>query len=138
MEKQIEHEGTVTSIDDHTMVVRIVASSACNSCAAKSHCIPSENKDKDILIKNFSGDFILGERVKVVMQQSLGFKALAIGYMIPLFLFLLILVMVNQITNNELMSGICALGVLVPYYISVKLFDHKIEKTFGFQVKKFN
>ncbi len=138
MKEQIEHEGTVASISGNTMIVRIVASSACAGCAAKSHCMPSENQDKDIRIEGFSGDFVSGERVKVLMQQSLGFRALFLGYILPFFVVLITLLTAYQLTGNELASGLASLLILIPYYLAIKLFHRKIEKTFGFTVKKIN
>ena len=136
MGKQVEHEGTVASIDGNTMIVRIVASSACGGCAAKGSCMPMGNKDMDIRVESFSGNFIAGEQVKVVMQQSLGMRALCIGYVIPFLLTLTTLIIVYQTTKNELVSGLSSLFVLVPYYVMLKLFNQKISKTFGFTVKK--
>ena len=138
MEKHVEHEGTVASICGNTMIVRIIASSACGGCAAKGYCMPSENKDKDIRVEGFSGDFVSGERVKVVMRQSLGFRALYIGYIIPFVLALTILLMVYHLSGNELASGLSALLVLVPYYLILKLLNQKIAKTFGFTVQKID
>lgn len=138
MDKQVEHEGTVASILGNSMVVHMVASSACGGCAAKSYCIPSENKDKDIRIESFSGDFTIGEKVKVIMQQSLGIKALCLGYVFPFFLSLITLLVCWLLTKNELLSGLSALLILLPYYLSLRLLNHKLEKTFRFEVRKIN
>ena len=138
MEKQVEHEGTVASICGDIMIVRIVTSSACSGCAAKSHCMPSESDDKDIRVEGFSGDFVLGEKVKVVMKQSLGIRALCLGYMIPFAVVLVTLLVAYQVTGNELASGLTALLVLVPYYLILKLLNRKITQTFGFTVQKLN
>jgi len=138
MEEHMEHEGTVASICGNTMIVRITTSSACGSCAAKGYCVPSENKDKDIHVEGFSGDFILGERVKVIMRQSLGFRALFIAYIIPFVLVLATLLMVYQISGNDLASGLSALLILFPYYLMIKLLNQKITKTFGFTVQKID
>ena len=134
----MEHEGIVASMRGDTMIVRIAVSSACSGCAAKSYCVPSENKDKDILVKGFSGDFVSGERVKVVMRQSLGLKALCIGYLIPLVIVLATLLTVFQTTGNELASGLSALLMLVPYYLIIKLLNQKITQFFRFTVQKIN
>lgn len=134
----MEHEGTVASICGDTMIVRIVVSSACSGCAAKGYCTPSENKDRDIRVDGFSGDFVSGERVKVVMQQSLGFRALCIGYIIPFAVVLATLPAVYRVTGNELVSGLSALLILVPYYLIIKLLNRKITKVFGFTVQKIN
>jgi len=138
MEKQIEHEGTVASICGNAMVVRIVASPACAGCAAKSRCMPSENQYRDIHVENFSGNFVSGERVKIVMQQSLGFRALCVGYLLPFVVTLTTLLVVYQITKNEFASGLSALLSLIPYFIIIKLLNQKITKTFGFTVKKID
>ena len=138
MEKRVEHEGVVASVLGSTMIVRIVASSACSACAAKSYCVPSENKDKDILVEGFSDDFVSGERVKVIMQQSLGIRALCIGYLIPFVVVLTTLLVVFQTTGNELASGLSALLILIPYYLIIKLLNQRITKSFGFTVQKIN
>jgi len=138
MEKQVEHEGTVVSVLEGAVVVRIIASSACNGCAAKSYCAPSENKDRDIRVEGFSGDFVSGERVKVYMQQSMGFKALCIGYLIPFVVVLATLVIALKTTGNELVSGLSALMILLPYYLIIRLLSQKISKSFGFTVQKIN
>ena len=138
MEERIEHEGTVVSVLEDAVIVRVVASSACNNCAAKSFCAPSERKDKDIRVEGFSGDFVSGERVKVFMQQSMGFKALCIGYLIPFVMVLATLVIVLKTSGNELVSGLSALLVLLPYYLVIKLLNQRISKSFGFTVQKIN
>lgn len=138
MENQVEHEGTVVSMNGNTIVVRIVASSACGGCAAKNYCGTAENKDKDICVDGFSGDFVLGERVKVLMRSSMGFHALCIGYIIPFVLVLITLLMVYQFSGNELASGLSALLILVPYYLILHLLKQKIAKSFGFTVQKIN
>ena len=138
MEKHVEHEGTVASVCGNTMIVRIIASSACGACAAKDYCAPSEKKDKDIRVEGFSGDFVSGERVKVIMRQSLGFRAMLIAYFFPFVLVLATLLMVYQVTGNELASGLSALLILSPYYLIIKLLNQKITKTFGFTVQKID
>ena len=141
MEKQVEHEGTVASVCDNTVIVRIVAASACSGCAAHGHCMSgmsAGSKEIDIRIDNTSSDFVSGERVKVIMRQAFGMRALFIGYIAPLVLVLATLPIVYQLTHNELASGISALLMLVPYYLSLKLFNRKISKAFGFTVQKIN
>jgi sigma-E factor negative regulatory protein RseC len=138
MLKQIEHEGTVASICGNSMTVKIVASSACSGCAAANYCLPSENKSRDIYIDTFTGEFVSGERVKVIMQQSLGMRALCIGFIIPLAVTLATLLAVCFITGNELASGLSALLALFPYWFILKLLNKKISKNFGFTVQKIN
>ena len=136
MVKQVEHEGTVASICGNTLIVRILASSACGNCAAKGYCVPLGNKDREICVDGFSGSFVYGERVKVVMQHSSGVRALCMGYVIPFAVVLATLLAAYQITGNELVSGLSSLLILVPYYLILKIFNQRITKTFGFTVQK--
>ena len=138
MKKQVEHAGFVCSIHGNTMMVRIAVSSACSGCATKKFCFPSESKNRDIPIEGFSGDFVLGEQVKIVMRQSLGFQALWIGYIIPFVVVLVTLLVAYQICENELVSGLSALLALIPYYLIIKLMYRKIAKSFSFSVQKLN
>ena len=136
MGKSVRHEGTVASICGNTMIVRIVAPTACGGCSAHGYCMPFGNRDKDIRVEGFSGDFVSGEQVSVVMQQSSGIKALCIGYVMPFVVVLTALIVVYNITGNELASGLAALLVLVPYYLILKMFNQKLSKHFGFIVQK--
>ena len=136
MVKQVEHEGIVASVCGNKMVVRVVTSSACGSCVAKGHCMPAENRDMDIHIDSFSGNFETGEQVTLVMRQSLGMRALFICYLVPFVLAFTALIVVYQTTRNELASGLASLFILVPYYFMLKMFNQKITKSFGFTVKK--
>jgi len=120
------------------MMVRIVASSACGACAARNYCAPSESKEKEIRIEGFSGSYAAGERVKVLLQQSLGFRALYFGYIIPLLLSLAALATVYRFTGNELAAGLSVLLVLTPYYLILKLLNQRIAKSFGFTVQKID
>ena len=136
MEKKVEHEGTVASICGDTMIVRIVSSSACGCCAAKALCASADNNEKDIRVESFTGSFVLGERVRVIMQQTLGVRAVCIGYVVPLAVVLTTLLLAYQITENELASGLSSLASLIPYYLILRMFNQKFTKTFGFKVQK--
>ena len=136
IKKQVEHEGFIASICGNTLTVRIEAPSACGGCAAHGYCMPFANKDRDIRVEAFSGDFVSGERVKVVMLQSSGMWALCMGYVIPFVVVLATLVVVYHISGSELVSGLTSLLVLIPYYLILKMFNPKISKSFGFTVKK--
>ena len=138
LERQVEHTGTVASVCGDIMIVRIVTSTACSGCAAKNYCVPSESNERDIRIEGFSGDFVLGEQVKILMRQSQGIRALCIGYLIPFVVVLITLLIVFQLTGNELASGLAALLILAPYYLILKLLNRKIVKSFGFTVQKIN
>ncbi len=88
----ITHPGIVQSIENNRVQVMILAESACVSCKAKSVCSVSEMKEKVIdVIKEPGRDYKIGERVNVIMQKSLGPKAIFLGYLLPFLIVVSIL-----------------------------------------------
>jgi sigma-E factor negative regulatory protein RseC len=70
------------------------------------------------------------------MQQSMGSKAVVIGYFLPLVVLLLSLILSYKISQNELLSFFITLGAIGLYFFFVWLFRKKIEKQFIFYVHK--
>ncbi len=134
--KQIEHEGKVLEIHDHMITVNIIAQAACSSCHAKGVCNASDSEEKIIEIDNPKGVFVQGERVKVYMEQSLGFKALFLGYVLPFLIVFGALLIVRQFTAHEGIIGLVALGLLPLYYLVLYQFKDKIKKQFSFRIQK--
>ena len=73
-----------------------------------------------------------------MFQESKGFTALFYGYVLPFLIVLATLVAANSFTNNELVSGLLSLAVLIPYYITLYLFRHLLKKVFKFEVEEIN
>ncbi len=131
----IEHSGTVQSIEGKYVNVRIVSHPSCVGCASSGVCEVSENEEKVIQVLN-SGDVKTGDKVMVVMESSLGFRALFIGYLLPFLVVLFLLVLLTSLSVPELTAGLVSLLSLVPYYIVVYLSREKIRKRFSFTIKK--
>ena len=134
--KSIEHKGRIDFIDNDKINVSILAVSGCASCHAKGVCTAADMQEKSIEIYDFTNQYQVGEEVNVVLKQSLGFRALFLGYVLPFILIFLILIILTLITNNEAISGIGALSILVPYYIILYALRNKIRKKFTFSIKK--
>lgn len=134
--KSIEHKGRIDFIDNNKINVSILAVSGCASCHAKGVCTAADMQEKSIEVFNFTNQYEVGEEVNVVLKQSLGFRALFLGYVLPFILIFLILIILTLITNNEAISGIGALFVLVPYYIILYALRNKIRKKFTFTINK--
>lgn len=134
--KSIEHKGRIETIDGNRINVSILAMSGCASCHAKGVCTASDMQEKIVEVYDITNQYQVGEEVNVVLKQSLGFRALFLGYVLPFMLVLLILIILTIITNNEAISGIGALSVLVPYYIILYVLRNKIRKKFTFIINK--
>lgn len=133
--KEIEHPGVITSIDPSKIKVNITTYSACSSCNAKGICSISDIKDKMVEVPN-TGDFSVGQEVHVILHQTLGFKALYLGYVQPFIVVLITLIITSSLTRNEVLAGLISLGALAPYYLVLYFYKEKIRNKFTFAIKK--
>jgi len=134
--KSIEHKGRIDSIDGNKIIVSFIALSGCASCHAKGVCTAADMQEKSVEVYDFTNQYQVGEEVIVTLKQSLGFRAMFLGYVLPFILVMFILIVLSAITNNEAISGIGALSVLAPYYIILYVLRNKIRKKFTFTIKK--
>ena len=133
----IEHIGIVQSIDDKHVTVSIQSNSACVGCMASGVCDVSGSEEK-VVKASLTDNIRIGEMVNVVMQQSLGFRALFIGYLLPFIIVMVLLIVLSSLSLPELVSGLVALVSLIPYYLVIYLRKEKIGKDFSFTIKKMN
>lgn len=134
--KRIEHQGMVERVSKNSLTINILQQSSCLSCAVKGACSASESDNKEIEVTRFIGHYEVGERVNVFYEQSLGFKALFLGYINPFLILLIVLVVGAQLIGSEEQAGLLALACLVPYYGVLYLLRDKIKKEFSFRVEK--
>ena len=135
--QNIKHSGEIIEINNTEIKVKIISTSACAACHAKGSCTASDSADKIIDISTFDASiYSIGEHVNVVMRKDLGIKALFLGYLLPFILLVCSLFIIMNITNNELMSGIISLSVVIPYYLILYLFRNRIQKSFTFHIEK--
>jgi len=132
----IEHKGVIDSISGNKIRVHFLNVSACASCHAKGVCTASDMESKEVEVFDTSGKYLEGEEVNIILQQSLGFKALLFGYVFPFFLVLIALFTLDAFTNNEVIVGVGALGILVPYYLILYYLKDYFEKVFSFKIQK--
>jgi sigma-E factor negative regulatory protein RseC len=132
---KITHEGIVLKAPgDGTADVEIVTGSACSGCHAKSACSLGNS---DVRVINVRSDEKLnpGDKVTVVMEQSQGFRALAIGYVIPFLVLITVFIVLTVAGAGELSSALLSFSSLAVYYFIVWLLRSRIEKKFEFKIK---
>lgn len=113
-----------------------MSQSACSSCHANGACSVADFQDKEIEISHFTRNYTPGQEVTVVFQQSQGYTAIVWSYIVPFILVFVTLIIAVSVTQNELISGILALVVLIPYYITIYFFRHLLKKVFKFEVEE--
>lgn len=134
---KIKHSGIVDSVEDECVHIRILQSSACSACKVASHCNASETKEKLIDVADVQAAvYQPGDLVTVVADASVGFRASVLGYLLPLALMVITLVVVLAITHSEGAAALSALGVLIPYYIVLYLLREKMKTKLSFTIEK--
>lgn len=130
----IEHEGVVCSADSNSVIVSILSESACAGCHAKGYCNYSGTKNKMIEVHG-NYDVLPGDKVMIIMERSAGYKALFLGYILPLIVVIIVLAVFSSLPLPELFTGLASLGVLGIYYLFLYLLRDRIGNKFTFKIK---
>ncbi len=136
--KTIEHKGIIKKIDNDRILVSIITNTSCASCEVKGACSASELEEKEIEVRNFTEKYRVGEQVFVYFKESLGFKALFLGYLLPFLVLMIVLISATALGYSEAVAGLLALASLIPYYLIIYLMNKKIRKAFSFSIRKIN
>lgn len=137
MSNKIKHSGIVESIENGCVCVRIMQSSACSACKVAAHCNASETKEKIVEVNTpQADDYQVGDRVVVVADAAVGFRASLYGYLLPLAVMVVTLVVVLKVTHSEGLAAVSALGVLIPYYIGLYLLRGKLKSRLSFAIEQ--
>ena len=135
MGADIRHEGVINSIEGQKVTVRILQTSACSGCQASRICRAAESKEKIVEVDMTDIDGLsVGQTVVVAGAESLGIKAVAFAFGLPLLLLLAALITAMSVTGSERVAAAAAMGVLVPYYIVLFLLRNRIKKDFQFRI----
>lgn len=138
MSGKIEHNGIIVHIDGKHIRVRIVQSSACSSCQAKTICSSSESKEKIIDVFSYaSSNYKIGENVKVCASESMGRNAVIFAFVIPLIVMMIwISISIKCLMMNEPMSIVISLMFLALYYWMLSINKKRISRKFAFWIEK--
>jgi sigma-E factor negative regulatory protein RseC len=134
----IKHPGRIISIDGLNAKVLILSKSACSSCHAKDACGVMEMQEKEIDAEmNTENQFLVNETVNVIMKESYGNKAVFYGYVLPLIMVILSLIIALLLTADEALSGLISISVLIPYYFLLYIFRHRLKTAFKFNLERY-
>lgn len=119
-------------------MVSIINQSACSACHAKGACTIADLQEKEIDIIPTGKNYSPGQEITVLLKEAQGFKALFYGYVLPFVLVLFTLIVAFSVTGNEGIAGLLALGILIPYYITLYFFRDNLKKVFKFEVEEIS
>lgn len=139
---KISHEGIIRAISEDYITVEIVNKSACAECHAKGFCVAGDKEirlvDVPYNISTLVEKYEVGDKVNLVLNQSLGVSAVFISYAIPLVILIVFLLILSNTGLNELAVGLLSLAGVAVYYLFVYLFRDRLERIFTFSIEKIN
>ena len=78
----------------------------------------------------------IGEEVVLIGTTSMGMRAVALAFGVPLLLLILALFVTMRVTDGDaLVSSLVALLAVVPYYLVIYFMKDKLNKTFSFTIE---
>ncbi len=135
-QENITHPGIVEQLTDDKVFVKILSMSACSSCHAKGMCNVAEVEEKVVeLKKDPQREVKVGDQVTLEMKKSLGSYAVMLGYIVPFFLLIGVLILVLFLSGDEGAAGLSAILALIPYYWLLYTYRRKLKSTFRFMIQ---
>jgi len=135
--KTFSHTGSVSKITDDSISVFLNDDISCEGCRIKSTCGIANKGSKEIQISNPVDSFELHETVQVVLEKSIGIKAVFWAYLFPFILLISTLIMTSYFLR-EWLAGLVSLLILIPYYATLYALKNSMKDIFKISVVKFN
>ncbi len=138
MKRVIRHKALIKAVDGDKMTITIPNQTACEGCHANETCLVAGSQEKEIEVSVGDSIYSTGQEVTLLFHESDGFKAMFYGYLLPFILVFVTLLAFFFKTNNEVLSGLLSIGILIPYYTTLYIFRHNLKKVFKFEVEKID
>ena len=136
MKKEIYHDGKIIEITPEFTSVEIISSSACSQCHAKGLCGFSEEESKVVMVPTSPyTERKVGDTVTLALKQTMGLKAVWISYVIPLIILMILVLSLSSVIDNEMWTGLAAIGGVALYYLVIWLLRDKLKNEFVFYIK---
>lgn len=136
MKKEIYHDGKIIEITPEFTSVEIISSSACSQCHAKGLCGFSEEESKVVMVPTSPyTERKVGDTVTLALKQTMGLKAVWISYVIPLIILMILVLSLSSVIDNEVWTGLAAIGGVALYYLIIWLLRDKLKNEFVFYIK---
>ena len=136
MKKEIYHDGKIIEITPEFTSVEIISSSACSQCHAKGLCGFSEEESKVVMVPTSPyTERKVGDTVTLALKQTMGLKAVWISYVIPLIILMILVLSLSSVIDNEVWTGLAAIGGVALYYLVIWLLRDKLKNEFVFYIR---
>ena len=133
---EISHRGRIVSITQEVTTVQIVSESACSACHAKGLCSLGDSTVKEVELPTRGWDnYQVGDEVSVVLQASMGHKAVWLAYVLPLVLMAAALLVTLSAGGSELLAGGVAIAAVALWYAVLWLLRDRLRNEYIFNIK---
>jgi sigma-E factor negative regulatory protein RseC len=136
--QHIIHRGVVERITPETITVRIQVASSCDACRAKGFCHAAGADEKQLSVPYRGQAVQEGDEVRVMLASGGGMTAVWWGYVCPLALLLVILVLLQAFNCPDLWSGIAGISGVAVYYGVLYTVRNTLKRTFKFEIEKID
>lgn len=130
----IRQQATISHVTDTELTLDVCRAEACASCHAKGACGGGESRQLHLL--NDGQGYTPGEQVTLVMQQSMGLKAVLIAYLIPVIMMISALLIMQSCGVAEITSGLITLLILGIYLLMIRIFRGRISREISIEIEK--
>ena len=136
MDEMIRHEGIVLSTNGELAHIRIVQTSACSACKAKSMCMSAESREKEmdaVMLEPMKP----GDKVEVEVRERLAWKAVLLAYILPFIVLVALIAVLDFVTEwpEEVVGTVSLCGIAL-YYIGLSVFRHRLQTQFSLTERK--
>jgi len=134
---KIEHTGVVDAVENGSVRVRILRQSACNLCSASAHCGSSETKETTLSLPlQDASSYQKGDNVTVKIDRHAGFRAVFVGFALPLLLLITSFCLTAAATDRLPLQAFVPIIVITSYYLILFLCRQKLNSRFAFEISK--
>lgn len=127
----VSQNGIIESVNGGMARVRILRHSACDSCQASAGCKSQGSRAAYVDVDVASVDGCEpGDCVVVEMSPQAGHKAVAVGFVVPLALFVAVLLGAHYYGYADDVAALAAIGVLLAYYAVLYVFRAAVNSYF--------
>ncbi|AEJ61151.1 Positive regulator of sigma(E) RseC/MucC [Spirochaeta thermophila DSM 6578] len=133
--QNISHDGVVVAREENRVRIVMQRSTLCSHCAARGACTLGDSQEQELLVTT-EEPVEPGERVRLVIEERLGWKAILLGLALPAFLLLGGIFASLALGAAEVVSAIVGLGTVALYYGILALFRKSLERSFSVRVER--
>ena len=136
--KDVLHSGKILAVNPEFTSVELLESNAhCTGCHAVMLCGMGKVKKKVVQVQTDPlTTYEVGETVQVILTGQMGLKAVWIGYIAPLVILLVLLLVMIACHADELVAGLTAGGTVALYYLVLYLLRSRLVDEYIFTIKK--